>query len=485
MSGSLKPQMNAARHRSRFGILLLLIAYCSLLTVTAQTKDFTKWVNPFIGTGGHGHTFPGATMPFGMVQLSPDTRTDNWDGSSGYHYSDDVIYGFSHTHLSGTGIPDYCDILLMPELDGPMLYRWPGEGSRDGFGSKFSHENEKASPGYYSVKLEDGILVELTATNRVGFHRYTFPKKQEGPPNVNITLNLKWRDEPLDTQINVIGTRRIEGFRRSNSWAKNQTVFFVAEFSKPFQAVYAFTHQDQEERESLKKVKRGLIFESPDGTQILVKVAISPVSIEGARKNMEAELPGWDFDKVRAEAKAAWNNELSKIEVSGGTDAQTTTFYTALYHTMIQPNIFQDVDGSYRGRDGKIHNIATDGIGGTERDRKSKIENRKSDNYTVFSLWDTFRAAHPLYTIIEQKRTADFINTFIRQYEQGGRLPVWDLWGEETDCMIGYHAVSVIADAMAKGIKGFDYEKAYEAAKHSAELDHLASPPINTVATYR
>jgi putative alpha-1,2-mannosidase len=487
--------------------VLLLTAYCSLITAQT-TADYTRYVNPFIGTGGHGHTFPGAVLPFGMVQLSPDTRTDNWDGSSGYHYSDDVIYGFSHTHLSGTGIPDGCDILFMPELDGPMLYRWPGEGSPEGTGSKFSHANEKAEPGYYSVMLDDGIRAELTATNRVGFHRYTFPKR-EGPPNVNITLNLKWRDKVLDAQIKVIGAQRIEGFRRSSSWAKDQTVYFVAEFSKPFKEVYAFTNQDPQERENLKKVKRGLLFDSPDGTQVLIKVAISYVSIEGARKNLAAELPGWDFDKVRADARAAWNKELSKIEVSGGTPDQMTTFYTALYHTMIHPSIFNDVDGNYRGLDGKIHNIA-DGASTSQstetetpsmqkparkqgrntqshrssngqRASDSKVDSfalpngrasAPSDQYTVFSLWDTFRAAHPLYTIIDQKRTVDFINTFIRQYEQGGRLPVWELWGNETDTMIGYHAVSVIADAMAKGIKGFDYEKAYEAAKHSAELDH-------------
>ncbi len=466
--------------------LLLLIVHCSLFTPIAQTRDFTAFVNQFIGTGGHGHTFPGATMPFGMVQLSPDTRIDNWDGSSGYHYSDDIIYGFSHTHLSGTGIPDGCDILFMPELDGPMFFRWPGEGSTTGTGSKFSHTNEKAEPGYYSVRLDDGILAELTATDRVGFHRYTFPKSET--PFVNITLNLKWRDKALDTQITEVGSSRIEGFRRSSSWAKDQTVYFVAEFSKPFKAISAYTHAGKEELEHLRKYKRGLSFDSPNGTQVLVKVAISPVSIEGARKNLEAELPHWDFEKVRADAKAAWNKELSKIEVSGGTDAQTTTFYTALYHTMIQPNIFNDVDGRYRGHDKKIHNIANDGIsrrGDTETQRRgdSSATNsrrpgaspspRQSDQYTVFSLWDTFRAAHPLYTIIDQKRTVDFINTFIRQYEQGGRLPVWELWGEETDTMIGYHAVSVIADAMAKGIKGFDYEQAYAAAKHSAQLDHF------------
>ena len=472
-------------------VLIILLGIPSL----AQTKDLTKWVNPFIGTGGHGHTFPGATMPFGMVQLSPDTRTDNWDGSSGYHYSDDIIYGFSHTHLSGTGIPDYCDILFTPVLlthglEDPDGYRGPG--------LKFRHINEQAGPGYYSVKLDSGIRAEVTATQRVGLQRYTFPVGV----GHGVMLDLKWRDKVLDggNFVRMVGKNRIEGFRRSSSWAKDQAIYFVAEFSAPVTAtLYA---QGGHQIEGLNGRDAGIydsdikvLVELPPfdaSNQIQIKVALSAVSIEGARKNLAAELPGWDFDKVRADAKAAWNKELSKIEVSGGTDAQTTTFYTALYHTMIQPNIFQDVDGSYLGHDKKIHSVssprvssphvskghaATTQANGNEKERRVQPPataggSDPGDNYTVFSLWDTFRAAHPLYTIIDQKRTADFINTFIRQYEQGGRLPVWELAGNETDTMIGYHAVSVIADAMAKGIKGFDYEKAYAASKHSAELDH-------------
>ncbi|CAN5365870.1 hypothetical protein BH10ACI2_BH10ACI2_07840 [soil metagenome] len=509
------------------GLLLLLAAYCSPLTAQATAIDYTHWVNPFIGTGGHGHTFPGATMPFGMVQLSPDTRTDNWDGSSGYHYSDDTIYGFSHTHLSGTGIPDYCDILFMPTVGEPQLFAKEGDKSVNGYSSKFSHANETAEPGYYSVKLDDdGILAEMTATPRVGMHRYTFPNKEKA----NIIVDLKWRDKVLDAQFKFSGPNRIEGYRRSSSWAKDQVVYFVAEFSKPFQIqsvenskgkVFKGREIFQFLEETSKSWKAALRFKETGGNPVFVKIALSPVSIEGARKNLAAELPGWDFDKVRANAKAAWNKELSKIEVSGGTDAQTTTFYTALYHTMIQPNIFNDVDGHYKGLDGKTHQLpgytATPlaerrssasppskiepsgyaagsdarhshennsitprkstafplGEGQSPKNPKSISQRPKPENqYTVFSLWDTFRAAHPLYSIIDQKRTVDFINTFIRQYEQGGRLPVWELAGNETDCMIGYHSVSVIADAMAKGIKGFDYEKAYAAAKHSAELDH-------------
>ncbi|MBK8465672.1 MAG: GH92 family glycosyl hydrolase [Chloracidobacterium sp.] len=475
----------------------LVLALC--ISITAQRKDFTKWVNPFIGTGGHGHTFPGAVMPFGMVQLSPDTRTDNWDGSSGYHYSDDIIYGFSHTHLSGTGIPDGCDILFMPTVGEPQFFAKEGDKSINGYASKFSHANEKAEPGYYAVKLDDdGIFAEMTVTKRVGFHRYTFPETKQA----NINLDLKWRDKVIDSEYSflagpVSNSIRIEGHRRSTSWAKNQIVYFVADISKPFESVRhegrAVTSAGDKGRLRVTPPKSSrevsFQFTTSENEQVLMKVAISFVSIEGARENLEAELPHWNFDKVRASAKAAWNKELSKIEVSGGTDAQTTTFYTALYHTMIHPSIFNDVDGKYRGLDGKIHNIADDALStgfsrpaATKRPPKGETQKEKppkggtqnsSDQYTVFSLWDTFRAAHPLYTIIDQKRTVDFINSFIRIYEQGGRLPVWELWGEETDTMIGYHAVSVVADAMAKGIKGFDYEKAYAAAKHSAELDHF------------
>jgi len=431
-------------------VFILLAACCLPLTLAAQAQDYTRYVNPFIGTGGHGHTFPGATMPFGMVQLSPDTRLDNWDGSSGYHYSDDVIYGFSHTHLSGTGIPDYCDILFMPTIAPASFDARAGEKNENGYASKFSHANEKAEPGYYSVKLDDeNILAEMTATSRVGLHRYTFPENDRAA----VLMDLTWRDKLLDSEFKVV-KNRVEGYRRSSSWAKDQVVYFAAEFSKPF--YYSFHNsiagKGADGKDFSQKVQ--LHFKTTAGEQIMLKVALSPVSVEGARKNLEAELPGWDFEKVRADAKAAWNKELSKIEVSGGTEAQMTNFYTALYHTAIQPNIFQDVDGAYRGHDKQVHNAPID------------------THYTVFSLWDTFRAAHPLYTITNQKRTADFINTFIRQYEQGGRLPVWELAGNETDTMIGYHAVSVMADAMAKGIEGVDYEKAYRAAKHSAEMDH-------------
>jgi predicted alpha-1,2-mannosidase len=436
-------------------ILAFLFSLALFFNASAQTTDFARYVNPFVGTGGHGHTFPGATVPFGMVQLSPDTRMDDWDGSSGYHYSDTQIFGFSHTHLSGTGIPDYCDILFAPTIGEAEFFAKKGDLSENGYASTFSHTNEKAEAGYYSVKLDEGdILAEMTATTRVGFHRYTFPATSEA----NLILDLKHRDKVLGSELKIVGANRIEGFRRSSSWAKDQIVYFVAEFSKPF-ADYSVA-LDDEPAEKLDKskgenIKAAFRFDLSDGKPLLVKVSLSPTGISGARRNLATEIPHWNFEKTRSEAKNLWNKELAKIEVAGGSEAQQKNFYTALYHTMIAPNVFQDVDKGYLGLDKQAH-TATD-----------------FTNYTIFSLWDTFRAAHPLYTIIDQRRTVDFINTFLKQYEQGGRLPVWELAANETDTMIGYHAVSIIADAMAKGIEGFDYLKAYEAAKHSAELNHL------------
>lgn len=444
--------------------LVLLLPFSNL----AQSRDYTQFVDPFIGTGGHGHTFPGATMPFGSVQLSPDTRRDNWDGSSGYHYSDNTIHGFSLTHLSGTGIPDYCDILFAPMI-GKAVFYGNDKGKRsNGYASKFSHSNETAEPGYYSVKLDDdGIFAEMTATPRVGLQKYRFPKSEEA----KIILDLAWRDALLDYSIEVVGNNRVEGYRRSSSWAKDQVVYFSAEFSKPFESVEMKYSDPNSKREfgsagdaNKPRNQAAFSFKTAENEEILVKVAISAVSLEGARKNMNAELADWDFERVRTDAKRAWNRELSKIDVDGGTEGQITNFYTALYHTMIAPNIFQDVDGKYLGLDKKIHQVGSDGI-------DSKMENGNSSNYTIFSLWDTFRATHPLYTIIDKRRTTDYINTFIRQYEQGGKLPVWELAANETNTMIGYHSVSVIADAMVKGIGGFDYERAYKAAKHSANLD--------------
>jgi predicted alpha-1,2-mannosidase len=427
-----------------------------LLVVSAAQgsaqQDLARFVNPFVGTGGHGHTYPGATRPFGMVQLSPDTRLTGWDGCSGYHYSDSVIYGFSHTHLSGTGISDYGDVLLMPTV-GDVYFNALNNGSTEkGYASRFQHRNETASPGYYSVRLDDeNILAELTSTDRAGLHRYTFPASQEA----NIMIDLTHRDKVLDSGLRITGRDTIVGWRRSQAWAKEQIVYFAIQFSHPFIASGIAVDDKLVAglRDARGKNLKGYVrFATTIAPQVVVQVGISAVDINGAWLNLAAELNHKSFEKVKAEAAAAWNAELNKITVDGGTPEQLTNFYTALYHAMLAPNLYADVDGRYRGRDLKIHTA------------------ENFQNYTVFSLWDTFRAAHPLYALIDRKRTRDFIRTFLAQYEQGGRLPVWELSANETDTMIGYHAVSVIADAAVKGVDGFDLNKAFEAMNKSAEL---------------
>ncbi len=430
-----------------------LLALLFLPAGVSAQRDLIHYVDPFIGTGGHGHTFPGATMPFGMVQLSPDTRLTGWDGCSGYHYSDHIIYGFSHTHLSGTGISDYGDILLMPIAGDPYLDALVEGSTEKGYASQFSHANERASPGYYSVLLDDDhIKAELTATNRVGFHRYTYADGSRP----SIILDLVHRDRVLDSYLRIVDASHIEGYRRSSGWAKDQIVYFVGEFSQPFGSEIALDGKtDRSLKEARGKSIKAVFDFALNGKPILVKIALSSVSMEGARRNLTSELPGWNFDRVAQDAASAWNSELNRIQAAGGSADQLKTFYTALYHTMIAPNLFMDTDSQFRGTDLRTHSA------------------RGFTNYSVFSLWDTFRATHPLYTIIEQKRSADFINTFLAQFDYGGRLPVWELAGNETDTMIGYHAIPVIADAAIKGTPGFDREKAFAAMKHSAELKHF------------
>jgi predicted alpha-1,2-mannosidase len=432
-----------------------LLALCFLTLFSsqafAQQQDLTRYVNPFVGTAGHGHTFPGASRPFGMVQLSPDTRLTGWDGCSGYHYSDSIVYGFSHTHLSGTGISDYGDVLLMPGVGPIYLNALPNGSPEKGYASRFQHARETASPGYYSVRLDDDdIFVELTATPRAGMHLYTFPSD-----DANIIIDLTHRDEVLDSGLRITGASTVAGWRRSKAWAQNQVVYFAIEFSHPI--IDSGIAVDEKLVPGLKdargkNIKAYFRFYTGIAPKVTAKVGISSVDINGAWLNLAAELGNKSFDKVRAEATADWNRQLNKIQATGGANAQQTNFYTALYHAMLAPNVFMDVDGRYRGRDLEIH------------------QSQAFTNYTVFSLWDTFRAAHPLYALIDQKRTRDFIKTFLVQSEQGGRLPVWELAANETDTMIGYHAVSVIADAAVKGIDGFDLQKAFAAMKQSAEL---------------
>ncbi len=422
----------------------LLCVFLSAGCLEAGT--LTKYVNPFVGTGGHGHTYPGAAAPFGMVQLSPDTRVEGWDACAGYHYSDSTILGFSHTHLSGTGVADYGDILFMPAS---------GDISMKDFGSHFSHRNESASPGFYSVLLDRyHIKAELTASTRLGLHRYTFPAGSHG----NIIIDLHHGlgpDQVLESNLQILSDHEIAGSRRSNGWAKDQHVFFAAEFSRPFTS-YGIAINDTllpgVRSAAGTNIKGYVRFPNSSAMKVLVKVALSSVSIEGARRNLK-DFSGWDFEKLRARTELAWENELSKIVVEGSSD-KLKTFYTALYHVFLTPNVFSDLDGSYRGMDNKIY---------------------KADDftmYTIFSLWDTFRAEHPLLTIIDRKRTLDFVKSLLAKYEQSGVLPVWELACNETWCMIGYHSVPVIADAFLKNITGFDAGEALDAMKHSATLDH-------------
>lgn len=430
------------------------IIFILICNVIVAQKLPAEYVNTFIGTGGHGHTYPGATVPFGMVQLSPDTRLEGWDGCGGYHYDDNYIYGFSHTHLNGTGVPDLCDILVMPGIGAAEWNN--GFKTKPGYGSSFSNSKEKASPGYYQVVLDDyNILAELTATQRVGMHRYTFPKSK----NAKILFDLLHRDEVLESSIKIVNNTRIEGLRRSRSWANDQYVYFVAEFSKPFtnhtiavndKEVPTTNHINNE-----KNIKVIFHFSTEENEKILVKVALSAVNTDGASLNLAKEMPHWDFERIKKGATDTWNKELSKIIVEDGSEDKKTIFYSALYHTMINPNIFMDVDGKYRGRDLKIHQA------------------KGFDNYTIFSLWDVYRAWFPLMSIIDRKRYLDYIQTFLVQYEQGGLLPVWELHGNETNCMIGYHAIPPITDGYIKGIRGFNVEKALAAMKKSAiRLDH-------------
>jgi len=419
-------------------IYLTFLMWC--LTSTAQTDTaLIKYVNPFIGTGGHGHTYPGATMPFGMMQLSPDTRLEGWDGCSGYHYSDNYIYGFSHTHLSGTGVSDYGDILLMPTNQ--VVFNNGADGKR-GYRAHFSHDNEIASPGYYEVLLDStNIQVALTVTKRAGIHQYIFP---EGEKQI-VILDLEHRDALVDHQINLLSDSTLNGYRHSKAWAEKQMLFYHIEFSKAFIR--------KEKLEDGKKM--AFEFDETNGEPLHLRIGISAVDEQGAQQNLEAEIGNQSFKEIKQKAETAWESQLQKIVVESENEEHKVNFYTALYHTMLAPNLYQDVDGRYRGMDLKIHQTS---------DFKY---------YTVFSLWDTYRAAHPLYTLIEQERTNDFINTFIAKYEEGGIMPIWDLAANYTHCMIGYHAIPVIADAYLKGIQNYDVSKAFEAMKHSAGQDKL------------
>lgn len=412
------------------------------------TLDYTQLVNPFIGTDFTGNTYPGAQVPFGMVQLSPDNGLPGWDRIAGYFYPDSTIAGFSHTHLSGTGAGDLYDISFMPvtlpynEAEQPL-----------GIHSKFSHEKESAYAGYYQVFLQDyKINVELTATERCGIQRYTFPKAESA-----IFLNLKkamnW-DETKDSYIEQVDSVTLKGYRYSNGWARNQKIYFYTKFSRPFDSLQLDKSPIiKDGKENGHGYIARINYNTSENEQIVIRTAISGVSMEGAERNFMAEAQESDFDSYLCKAKKMWNDALGKIEVENSDMDETVTFYTALYHSMLAPTIYGDVDGSYYGPDKKIH---------------------KADgwtNYSTFSLWDTYRAAHPLFTIIQPERVNDMVKSLIAFSEQNGRLPVWNMFGSETDMMIGYHSVPVIVDAYLKGIGDFDAESALKECVKTANLD--------------
>ena len=408
--------------------LLALVLAGFSMSVSAAQDSFTQFVNPYIGTGGHGHVFLGANVPFGAVQLGPTQITRGWDWCSGYHYSDSLIIGFGHMHLSGTGIGDLGDIAFLPTFDAKT------------YTERFSHDAEYVRPGYYTVRLADSkILVELTATQRAGMHRYTYPLSCKQPLlKLNLKQGIGW-DKMTKCQLTQETPTTVSGYRLSEGWAKDQRVYFVAEFSRAVKL------------QEMQADSVG-VFSFDDATKpLLVRVGISAVSVDNAKANLKAEIKDWNFDRVAQEADAAWNDELGKIKVETSNLDDKTIFYTGLYHTMIAPSVFSDVNGQYRGSDGKIY---------------------QGDfvNYTTLSLWDTYRAAHPLMTIIHPEKQRDIAQTFLHIFQQQGKLPVWHLVGNETDCMVGNPGIPVLADIV---LKGFDVDKkaAYQAMRTSSLLD--------------
>lgn len=438
--------------------LLLSVCAFSLTLATLQAGEITKYVNPFIGTGAidgglSGNNYPGATSPFGMIQLSPDTsEAPNWGDASGYDYNRSTIFGFSHTRLSGTGASDLIDVTLMPTSSGRTS-------------STFTHDEEKASPGYYQVMLEDeNINVELTTTQRNGIHRYQYPAGKDAEVILDMDHSAdkgSWGRRIINAQIRILNDHAVEGYRIITGWAKLRKIYFYMEFSSP---ILTSTLRDGGRVHENTAVVNGtnlhgcFRFGKLNGKPLTCKVALSSVSMENARQNMEQEAPHWDFDRYMAAADADWEKQLGKIEIKG-TEVQKEIFYTALYHTMIQPNIMSDVNGEYMAADYTARKVGDN-----------------ETHYTTFSLWDTFRASHPLYTLLEPERVTDFVKSMIRQYEYYGYLPIWQLWGQDNYCMIGNHSIPVITDAILKGIPGIDVEKAYEAVYNSSVTSHPNSP---------
>lgn len=410
---------------------------------------------PLVGTAGHGHTYPGATVPFGFVQLSPDTRTEGWDACSGYHYSDSKILGFSHTHLSGTGCGDLGDLLVTPFV-GDLSQTGPsGAWDAASIRSPFAHENETAQPGYYRVLLDrNNITAELTATAHAGFHRYTFPAS----PRSHIALDLAYGlgSKTLDGALQIENKTTLTGYRHSGGWANDKTVYFVIESSQPFAGttleIDGKVLPSEQTAAKGKNVRGRLDYKTSAKRPVMLRVGLSATSIEGARKNLRAEIPTWDFEVCRNAARSAWNDALSRVRIESSDRNIRQTFYSALYHAMTAPTLYNDADGSYTGPDRKVH----PGAG--------------FQYYCTFSLWDTFRAEHPLMTLVQPHRVNDFVNSILAFYQQSPAhaLPMWPLDSCETWCMIGYHSVPVIVDAYAKGFRGYDVGLAYEAMRNTA-----------------
>jgi len=452
---------------------------------TETLKDYTQYVNPFIGTSKMGHVFPGATAPFGMVQLSPQTNFEvmfNKDGSynkptyeycAGYQHKDSTILGFAHTNFSGTGHADLGDLLIMPTTGKLVLDPVETADGKKGFRSTFSHDQEWASPGYYKVELCDyNISAELSASERVGFHKYTFPKSEDAHIILDMVYNVYHHDNKnVWTFIRVENDSLITGYRQTKGWARTRTVYFALEFSKAFKTYghkkyekekytgfyRRFNEQKNFPEMAGKDIRAYFNFDTEEGEEIMLKMALSNVSTEGALKNLKTEIPHWDFDKVHQQTKSKWNDELSKIDVETLTEDQLISFYTALYHASLSPIIYEDVDGKYRGLDQNIH------------------ESEGFTNYTIFSLWDTYRALHPLYNIIQPSRNNDMIKSMLAHQEQSvhGMLPIWSHYANENWCMIGYHATSVIADAMAKNVGDFDKQRALKASVETANVPYF------------
>ncbi len=453
-----RDSISSLYHNTMNRILLSSIFTFMLITGTIEAGEHTQYVNPFIGTGAvhgslSGNNYPGATVPFGMIQLSPDTReAPDWAQASGYDYNDQTIYGFSHTRLSGTGASDLIDLLLLPTSEGRTS-------------SNFSHTAEKAQPGYYQVMLADeGINAELTATTRTGIHRYSYPNGKEAQLIIDLDHSANkgsWNRRIINSQIRIVNDHAIEGYRIITGWAKLRKVYFYIEFSSP---ILSSSLRDGDRQYENTPVINGsnlhamLRFGKLNEKPLICKVALSPVSTDNAQLNLKQEASHWDFNQYTTDADRLWEKELEKINIQG-TDLQKTIFYTALYHTLIQPNTISDVNGEYMAADYTTRQLSANEI-----------------HYTTFSLWDTFRGAHPLYTLLNADRVTDFVKSMIRQYEYYGYLPVWQLWGQDNYCMIGNHSIPVIVDAILKGIPGIDIEKAYEAVYNSSVISHPNSP---------